>query len=124
MCHCFIVLVENKGLLYISMDKNDIPNQVWYRQFSSYGSTIDHDKLLLQTDSSEKSMLKVSLSRDKQYVVITTSTRLSSEVSVNIMNSRYLSLWLNRFAYNIINVRYHALISNCVFFVQCFIAFV
>ena len=82
---CFIVLVENKGLLYISMDKNDIPNQVWYRQFSSRGSTISHDKLLLQTNSSKKSMLNVSLSRDKQYILITTSTRLSSEVSVKRM---------------------------------------
>ena len=79
MCIIFIsVLVNEDTILYSSMDKKGRPWQIWCHEIDKKGNRVG-DRLLLQADL-ECSMLKMSLSRDQKYVIVTTSTRLSTEV--------------------------------------------
>ncbi len=80
-CNSIItVLLGDRGLLYTKTnEKGRRQYQIWYRPMISQGNGTTSDKLLLQTDL-KYSSLKMSLSRDKQYVIITNSTRLFTEV--------------------------------------------
>ncbi len=79
-CNSIItVLLGDRGLLYTKTNEKGRQYQIWYRPMISQGNGTTSDKLLLQTDL-KYSSLKMSLSRDKQYVIITNSTRLFTEV--------------------------------------------
>ena len=71
------------------MDVSGRPYQAWYRPITTGtpegGRSCHADRLLLQTES-KCSLLRISLSRDEQYVIITISGRLSSEVNIQLQS--------------------------------------
>ena len=117
------VLLGDRGLLYVSTDKKGRQYQIWYRPMTPQGNgETAFDKLLLQTDL-KYSSLNMSLSRDKQFVIITNSTRLSTEVcnhnckliiiNVIVIGTEPLTSHLNGdFSYNIMS-RYDCSV-NCL----------
>ena len=79
--YTFVVLLNSSDLLYVTCDPTGRPWKVWRHRI---GEEEQNDTLLFQNDN-EYSTLNVSLTRDSNYVTMTTSSRLASQVCTFIM---------------------------------------